>query len=305
MVSPSSAVTEDGSMATYAKPPRQAVPGVTIAWFLGLLILCYAPVLKLLVLDWENNEDMGHGFFVPVLAAYIAWRNREHILSIAPSTNHLGLFLVILAGLQLYVATLGAEMFLARTAFIFSLAGAILFLGGAELLKSVAFPLLLLFFMIPLPAIVYNQITFPLQIFASRVAEWTIELLGIPVLREGNILELASQKLSVVEACSGIRSLLSLSFLSLIYAYFFDRKIWMRWALLIATVPIAIIANAGRVTITGILSEYKKEYAEGLVHSASGWVIFIVALVSLILVHGLINGIYNRTQLDRSTYAAI
>ena len=290
MVSTPQSLTKDGNF----NAPAQPLPWVTIAWFLGLLILCYAPVLKLLVLDWEQNEDMGHGFFVPVLAAYIAWQDRKRILAITPRRNYWGLVIVALAGLQLYVATLGAELFLARTAFIFSLAGAILFLGGSKLLKAVAFPLALLFFMVPLPAVVYNQITLPLQLFASSVAENVLMLVGIPVLREGNILELASQKLSVVEACSGIRSLLTLSFLSLIYAYFFDRKIWMRWVLLVATIPIAIIANAGRVTSAGIASEYKKEYAEGIVHSASGWVIFIVALVFLILTHGVINAIYHR-----------
>jgi exosortase len=147
--------------------------------------------------------------------------------------------------------------------------------------------------MVPLPAIIYNQITFPLQILASRVAEAALSLIGIPVLREGNILELASQRLSVVEACSGIRSLLSLSFLSLVYAYFFDNKVWMRPLLLISTIPIAIAANAGRVTFTGILSEIDPELAQGFMHSASGWVIFMVALIMLVAVHGIVNRIYH------------
>jgi exosortase len=121
-----------------------------------------------------------------------------------------------------------------------------------------------------------------------------LSAIGIPVLREGNILELANQKLSVVEACSGIRSLLSLGFLSLVYAYFFDNKVWMRAALLIATVPIAIVANASRVTLTGILTEYKPEYAEGFFHSAQGWLIFMVALVFLVTVHKTINLVHER-----------
>jgi exosortase len=146
--------------------------------------------------------------------------------------------------------------------------------------------------MIPIPGIIYNQITFPLQLFASQVAALALEVLGIPVLRDGNILELASQKLSVVEACSGIRSLLSLTFLSLVYAYFFDSKPWMRWALLAATVPIAIIANAGRVTLTGVMSEINPELAHGLIHTASGWVIFMFALVILVITHQIINQIY-------------
>jgi exosortase len=158
--------------------------------------------------------------------------------------------------------------------------------------RALAFPLLLLPFMIPIPAVIYNQITFPLQLFASQVAEASLNLLGFPVLRDGNILELASQKLSVAEACSGIRSLLSLSFLSLVYAYFFDKNVWMRWVLLIATAPIAILANSARVTITGILSEINTELAQGFFHSLEGWIIFLVALAMLVGVHALIRRVY-------------
>ena len=139
---------------------------------------------------------------------------------------------------------------------------------------------------------IYNQITFPLQLFASRVAEYALGVMGIPVLRDGNVLELASQKLSVVEACSGIRSLMSLTFLSLVYAYFFDKKVWMRWALLIGTIPIAILANAGRVTITGILSEMNPELAHGFFHSLEGWIIFLIAFVMLLVLHVVINRVY-------------
>ena len=159
-----------------------------------------------------------------------------------------------------------------------------------------SFPRFLLCFMIPLPAIIYTRITFPLQLFASRMAATALEWLGIPVLRSGNVLELASQKLDVAEACSGIRSLLSLSFLSLIYGYFFDRKVWMRWVLLVATIPIAIAANCARVTITGILSEYRTDLAQGFFHEMEGWVLFLVALVLLIAFHRLVNFVYKRVH---------
>jgi exosortase len=187
------------------------------------------------------------------------------------------------------IGTLGAELFLQRTAFIESLVGVVLYLGGWQVLKELAFPLFLTIFMIPLPAIIYSQITFPLQLFASAVAETTLNSIGIPVLREGNVLELASQKLSVVEACSGIRSLLSLTFLSLVYGFFFDKKEWMRWVLLGATIPIAIVANASRVTITGIISEINTEFANGFFHVLEGWVIFMVALGLLVGFHKLVN----------------
>ena len=143
--------------------------------------------------------------------------------------------------------------------------------------------------MIPIPTVVYNSITFPLQLLASRVSTQALDLMQIPVLREGNVLELAEQKLSVVEACSGIRSLLSLTFLALVYGYFFERKVWIRVTLFLATIPIAIVANASRVTLTGVLTEYKPELAEGFFHTVSGWVIFMVALAILIGLHQILN----------------
>ena len=269
-----------------------AFPWAGILWFGLLLIACYAPVLVRLVRQWATDEDMGHGFFVPLVAAYIAWQRRDELLAATPIPSWWGLALLLWGALQLYFATLGAELFLARTAFIVSLAGVILLLGGVRVLRILAFPLLLLFFMVPIPAIVYNQVTFRFQLIASQLAEAALALFGVPVLREGNILELASQRLSVVEACSGIRSLLTLSFLSLVYAYFFDKKVWMRFALLLAAAPIAIVANSSRVTITGLLSETNPELAAGVFHQFEGWVIFMVALLILIAVHALINRIY-------------
>jgi exosortase len=194
---------------------------------------------------------------------------------------------------QGYLGQLAAELFLQRSSVLISLVGILLLVGGSRLIKILLFPLLLLPFMIPIPQVIYNQITFPLQLFASSVAEFALGLINIPVLREGNVLTLASQKLDVAEACSGIRSLLSLTFLSLVYAYFFDKKVWMRWALLIGSIPLCILANAARVTLTGILSEINTQLAQGFYHEVEGWIIFIVDLVLLIALHWTINRIYN------------
>jgi exosortase len=259
-----------------------------IGWVSALLLICYAPVLKGLVAQWYDDPDMGHGFFVPAIAAYIAWQLRDRIADKAPVPNWWGLVIMIWAAFQLYIATLGAELFLARTSIVFSIIGAVLLLGGTEYIKIFGFPLFLLFFMVPIPAIIYNQITFPLQLLASRVAETAITNIGIPVIREGNVLELAEQKLNVVEACSGIRSLLTLTFLSLVYGYFAETRIWIRVVLFLSTIPIAIIANAGRVTLTGIIADFKPELAEGLFHEAQGWVIFMVAFAILALLHQLL-----------------
>ena len=196
--------------------PR-SIPWVTVAWFGGLLIACFAPVLWALVRQWNTDADMGHGFFVPLISGFIIWQKRDLLLAEKAVPNWWGLGVVAWGGLQLYIATLGAELFLARTAFVLSLIGIVLLLGGTRSVRILSFPLFLLFFMVPIPAILYNKITFPLQILASRVATEALDFLRVPVLREGNVLHLADTSLSVVEACSGIRSLLSLTFLALVY----------------------------------------------------------------------------------------
>lgn len=264
------------------------MPWLPIAWFLGLLIVLFFPVLKVMVKEWASDEDMGHAFFVPVVAGYIIWQGRQKLLSQPVKPFWPAIFLVIWGFCQMLLGFMGADFFIARTAFLISLVGVVWTMAGTAALRVLAFPLFLLLFMIRIPLFVYQQLTFPLQIFASQAATWCLQLIGIPVLRDGNILELPSQRLEVVEACSGIRSLLSLSFLSLAYAHFFDRRAWMKVVLFASTIPIAIAANAGRVTLTGIFSEYKKEWAEGVYHTFEGWVIFMLALLGLIAVHRLI-----------------
>jgi len=267
---------------------KSQLPWGKIAWFGLLLMACYAPVLRALVRQWGSDPDMGHGFFVPVIAGFIVWQKRNELLAIQPQPNWWGLAVVLIGGVQLIIGTLGVELFLARTSFVIVLIGVVWLLGGDWMLKKLAFPLFLLFFMVPIDAVIYNQITFPLQLLASRLADGALTLIAVPVLREGNILELPNQRLSVVEACSGIRSLLSLTFLSLVYGYFFEKKTWIRVVLFFSTVPIAIVANSSRVTITGILTQVKPDAAEGFFHEAEGWVIFMVAMGILILFHQLI-----------------
>ena len=266
-------------------PSKNKLPWAGIAWFGVLLIACYAPVLRALVRQWNNDPDMGHAFFVPLIAGFIVWQRREELAAIRPEPNWWGLLVVGWGGLQLVFATLGAELFTARMSFVVTLIGVVWTLGGNVMLKKLAFPLFLLFFMVPIPAVIYSAATFKLQILASQLADGALTVLNIPVLREGNVLELPNQRLSVVDACSGIRSLLSLTFLSLVYGYFFERKTWVRVVLFFSTIPIAIVANASRVTITGVITQVKPELAEGFFHEAEGWVIFMVALVILIVWH--------------------
>jgi len=307
MESPVQAKVEESQPALTATPATPIPPAsfwVPLAWIAGLMIASFYPMLERLVAQWMNDDDMGHGFFVPVVAAYIAWQRKDDIWAVKLTRDYLGLVVMLYGAIQYILGTIAAELFLTRTSIVFSIAGAVLFVGGRQLLKLTAFPIFLLFFMVPIPSVIYTAITFPLQIFASVVAEKSLLLLGIPVLRDGNVLELAEHKLSVVEACSGIRSLLSLTFLSLVYGFFFDSRGWMRALLLIATVPIAIAANAFRVSMTGVLYEYKSEWAEGFFHTAEGWVIFMVALSMLLAFHrfanwfsqGISNARYKATQ---------
>ena len=266
--------------------PVKAPFAYTKVVFFGLLVLlCYAPAIASLAGDWWNDDNMGHGFFVPLVVGYIVWLRKDELKTIPVKTNWWGLLVVLIGAAQCIVATLGVELFLSRSALIVTVTGAVWLLGGTALLKKLGFPLFLLWFMVPLPALVYNTLTFPLQILASQLAAAALTLLDIPVLREGSVLELPGQRLNVVEACSGIRSLLSLTFLALVYGYFFEKRRWVRVVLLVATVPIAIVTNAGRVTVTGILAEIKPEYATGFFHESTGWVIFMAALGILLVFH--------------------
>jgi exosortase len=267
------------------KQPPVELPWGKIAWFGALVAVCYAPILAALFRQWGTDEDMGHGFFVPLIAGYIVWQRRQELLAITPKPNPWGLLVVVFGGIQMLVAVLGTELFTARTAVIITLIGVVWTLGGNQILKKLAFPLFMLFFMVPIPAVIYNQVTFPLQILASRLADTALQVMNVPVYREGNILDLPNQRLSVVEACSGIRSLLSLTFLSLVYGYFFERRRWVRVCLFFATIPIAIVANGSRVTLTGLLTQWKPELAEGFYHESTGWVIFMIALGIMVVFH--------------------
>ena len=251
----------------------------------ALLLACYAPVMVGLVRQWATDDDMSHGFFVIPVAAFVVWRRRGELAEIEMRAHWWGLTIVIFGAMQMLIGALAAQLFVERTALLVSLIGAVWFLGGGRALAILAFPLALLLFLFPIPAIVYARVTLPLQLFASAAAETVLNAVGIPVVRDGNILELPHDRLSVVEACSGIRSLLSLGFVSLVYGYFFDSRPAMRWVLLVATVPIAIAANAARVALTGIFSEYRGELAHGVAHTFESWTLFAAALALVIMLH--------------------
>ncbi len=189
-------------------------------------------------------------------------------------------------GLALLVAgLLGAELFLTRTSILAVLAGSIVFVAGWRALRILVFPLAFLILMIPIPAILFNQIAFPLQLLASNVGETTLSLAGVPVLREGNVIVLANTTLEVAEACSGIRSLVSLLTLGIVYGYFIDRRPFVRVLIALSTIPIAIASNAFRVAGTGLAAPYYgPAAAEGFFHEFSGWLVFMVAFLMMFVV---------------------
>ena len=248
-----------------------------MAWPSGVLIVSYLPLLAGLVRQWASDPDMSHGFFVLPVAGFIAWRGRAELAAMSAAPNWWGLAIAVLGAAQMLLGTLAAQVFMARTALVVSLTGLVLFAGGTRALRCLAFPLLLLLFLFPIPAIVYARVTLPLQILASATAEAILNWIGIPVLRAGNILELPHERLSVIEACSGIRSLMSLAFLALVYGYFFERRASVRLLLLAVTVPIAIGANAARIAAMGLFG--------GGLHLLQGWVLFTVTLGMLVAAH--------------------
>jgi exosortase len=266
-----------------------------LAWcviLVGLVLLLYASVFRGLVVQWWTNADYGHGFLVPLFSIYILWQERKRLTKTEIKPSNVG-FVVLLGGLGfLLVGSLGAELFTTRFSLLVLLAGMILFLAGWPMLRAVSFPLLYLTWMIPIPVLIYNQITFPLQLLASRLASAWLELAHVPVLRDGNILVMSNYSLEVVEACSGIRSLMALMALAVAYGYLVSPRRWVRYILAALMVPVAIITNAVRVMGAGMLAHrFGPTTGEGFLHEFSGWANFLVVLLLLLGSHWILRKI--------------
>lgn len=259
---------------------------LALAW-----LAVYHDVLRRLVDDWRVDENYSHGFLLPFISGYAIWTRRAELLTLSVAPRFwLGAGLMGAAIVLLLLGVIGAELYVTRLSLLLSLVALTLYFRGAAWLRWLAFPLGLLLLALPIPNIIFNQLTFPLQLLASDYATRVIKLCGIPALREGNIIELAQMKLQVVEACSGIRSLVSLTALAVVYAYFVETRWWRRGVLVLAVIPIAILANAARVAGTGVLAHYRGvQVAEGFLHSFSGLLVFLVAVVLLLLLAQLLN----------------
>ena len=270
------------------------------------IIFTYSTVLAKLVNDWWNDENYSHGLLIPFIIGYILWTQRDKFARApARSSELLGGVVVLLGLFGLWAGVAGAELYTQRLSLILLLAGIVVYFWGLNLLKLLVVPFGLLFLAMPIPAIIFNKIAFPLQLFASRCAVWSMSMLGIPVLRQGNIIELKplnsfdTKKLEVVEACSGIRSLMTLLTLAVVFAYFTHSPgddppsgkrfgwlksywFWRATIIIASAVPIAIVTNAFRVSGTGVLAHYYgTSVADGFFHSFSGWAVYIVAFILL------------------------
>lgn len=262
--------------------------GAASLLLVGLAVV-YWRVFQKLIYDWGHDDNYSHGFLIVPIALYFVWERRERLFALDVKPSWFGL--VVFAGgiFVLLAGLMGSELFLSRISVIGVLAGIVIFMFGWAHLRALVFPLAFLLLMIPLPAIIFNQIAFPLQLLASRAGEFAISSADIPVLREGNVLVLANTTLEVAEACSGIRSLISLLALGIVFGYFADSRAWVRTLIALSTIPVAIISNAARVAGTGIAAHhYGPSVAEGFFHEFSGWVVFMVAFALMLSLQQLI-----------------
>ncbi len=256
-----------------------------------LVALLYRSILARLFAQWMNDPNFSHGIFVPLFAAFVLWQNRNKLSEIPPAPSWAGVSILVSALFVLTIGVLGAELFFSRVSLLLLLAGLIVLFGGWQIFRAVLFPWAFLILMIPIPAIIFQQITFPLQMLAAKVASGLLPLLGVPVLREGNLIVLPAMPngLEVAEACSGIRSLMTLVTLAIIYGYLMDSRKWVRILLSLSAVPIAVAANSLRIVGTGLLVQYwDPDKAQGFFHTFSGWLIFVVSLIMLFGLHQII-----------------
>jgi exosortase len=261
-------------------PPRYLVLALALA---AAFAWTYWLVIPGLVAQWWGQPEYSHAFLVPIVSAFLIWSKQDALRQVAVRPGYWGLA-VMLAALAAYITgKVGADLFLQRFSLVLMISGGVLYVAGGEMLRALLFPLAFLLLMIPLPGIIFNSIAFPLQLIAAQAASVVLEIFGVPIFREGNVMHLAAASLDVEEACSGIRSLLSLSALGVLYSYLAFTNWTPRVVLMLAVVPIAIAANVCRVSVVGLLAHYVSvDTALGVFHVAGGWSVFLIAAALLL-----------------------
>jgi exosortase len=256
---------------------------------IGFFILAYFPVLKGLVYAWATLDEYSHGFFVIPICIYIIFQKRKILTSIPESPSWWGLFFIILV-LAIYImAQLGEILTIASFSMILIFAGIIILFYGFPMLKELSFPLAFLLFMIPFPSQIYSQLTIPLQLFVTKASVWFAANLGIPIYREGNIIHLPDRTMQVVQACSGLRSMLSILPLGAILGYFTLKSNPLRYILFLSGIPAAIVVNIVRVILLVMAFYYFKfDLTTGTTHTIFGIFIFMLALIILFAIRGIL-----------------
>jgi exosortase len=289
-------------MATQARPeePRMAAPSSSSArtapsalsarWELigiGILMLvAFWPILRSMYGSWfDEAAFMEHGILVAPAAAYMAWSKKDRLQTVVRRPSAWGLVLLLWGAGQAIFGIVAQWVWVSRMSFLISLVGLIALVYGWKMVKELAYPLCTLILMVAPPTFIFERLTLSLQLLASRLGEVCLEALGYSVLREGNILEMVGIKLSVEEACSGIRSLMAIFFMCVLYNFFFVAGTWMRTFILVMAIPIAILGNAVRIVATGVASQYNKALAEGAAHEAFGYVSVLVAAMGCVALH--------------------
>ncbi len=262
----------------------------------------YAHALSTLISDWSNDPNFSHGFFIIPMALYMVWTKKEKLADMKPTPSNQGLFIIFI-GVMIHLAGhTGAELFLMRFSMIVTLAGILVFLLGWAFFRVLIIPLIFLILMIPIPAIIWNKLAFPLQLMAARLSATLIQFIQIPVFRQGNILQLANTSLEVVDACSGLRSLTSLIALTGLFAYIAPLTGFKKWVLFFSAIPIAVAVNVFRLTFTAAMAFWiSPDMAHGFLHDLSGMFIFVGALALVYLIFS-IEIFIEKRQKNKSIY---